>query len=343
VRFGIAGAALALMLAAVPAGAETVIKMGVVPALPTAPVYIGIEKGYFRADGITVELTNLDSAARGIALLARGDLQVLEGGIAVGYFNAVAKGLPMIMSFERGSTPVQQKLVLRPDLKGKIVKVADLKGHSVAVVAPGSILVYELGKVLETAGLTLQDVDVKYLPFPEMAAGLANGAIDLALMVEPFTSAAVRKGIAVEWIDVDDYVRPTPMEVLTDMVNTDWAAQNPELAQAIHTTLARGGREYCQAYHHGPNRDEVEDILVKYKAAPDRSLFENMPWQSRDPNGRFNMASVIDIQHWFFTHGMVDQELPGDRLVDMKYAAAADQALGPFVVANQASKLARCR
>ena len=46
---------------------------------------------------------------------------------------------------------------------------------------------YELGKMLETAGLTASDVDIKILRFTQMGAAFANKAIDAALVIPPFT------------------------------------------------------------------------------------------------------------------------------------------------------------
>jgi len=337
--------ALVFALAAGSAGAaEPVdITIGVVPSLPSAPTYLAIEKGYFRAAGIAATIEPIDSAAKAIPLLASNHIQVVEGGLAVGYFNAVAQGLPVIMALERGSSPVYQKIVLRPDLKGVIKSVADLRGRRVALVAPGSIVVYELGKVLESAGLTLDDVDIKYMPFPAMSTALANGAVDAALMIEPFTATALEQGFAAEWIDADAIVRPQPLALLAYMVNTDWVAANSDAARRLFVALVRGGREYCQAYHHGPGREEVIDALLKYDKTLTRARLEKWPWQARDPNGRFNMASVMDVQDWFFKHKMLDRELPSTRLVDRSYADAAERELGPFMLVNKASPLPGCR
>ena len=43
---------------------------------------------------------------------------------------------------------------------------------------------------LATAGLALKDVEVKHLAFSQMATALANGALDAALAVAPFTEIA---------------------------------------------------------------------------------------------------------------------------------------------------------
>ena len=150
----------------------------------------------------------------------------------------------------------------------------------------------------------------------------------------------VEKGLAVRWIDPDKIIKPTPMSIIAYQVNTDWAQGQPEVATKLFIALARAGREYCQAYHHGPNRAEVVDVLIKYKAMSDRDLTDRMPWQARDPNGRFNPASVVDVQDWFFKQHIIDKKAPDDRLVDNAYADDGAQGARP-VQAHQPRQPAR--
>jgi NitT/TauT family transport system substrate-binding protein len=319
------------------------ITIGIVPTVPAASTYLAVDKGYFRDSGIEAKIETVDSASKIIPFLAQNQIQVAQGGIAIGYFNAVADGLPLILTLEGGSSPLYHNVLVRTDLKDKIRSVADLKGRSVGLTAPGAITNYEFGKVLASAGLGLKDVEVKYVAFSQMGAAFANKGLDAALEVAPFTDEIARQGIAVRWIDPDDYIKPTPMSTVGYMVNTDWAKQNPDLARRVFTALAKGGRDYCQAYHHGPNRGEVEDVLIKYKVMSDRALLDTMDWQARTPDGAFNVASLMDIQDFFVADGSIAKKLPAEKLVDNSYAQQAAKALGPFEVMNKASPLKGCR
>jgi len=329
-------AAFALLLGAGgPAAADDLSKVtiGVAPVVPTASTYLALKKGYLREAGFDVTIESVDTAAKLLPFLASNRMQVAEGGIPVGFFNAVAQGQPVVLALDAGSSPINQDLLVRPDLKGR----------SVAVVALASIQSYVMAKLLDTAGLTLKDIDLKTVPFPMMGAAFANKAIDAALEVPPFGDLVVERGLAVRWLDPDKMIRPTPMSVVAYMVNTDWAAQNRDAAHRLFLALARAGRDYCQAYHHGPNRAEVAETLVENRVIADRALVERMPWQARDPNGRFNLESVMDIQDRFFRLGLIDKKAPAERLVDTSYAEAAAKALGPFEPINQSSTLEGCR
>jgi NitT/TauT family transport system substrate-binding protein len=334
---------LLLAGASLPAQAAEAVTIGVVPVISAAATYMAVEKGYFREAGIEAQLENVDSGSTAVAMLATNRLQVVEGGLSIGYFNALAEGMPIIIALERGSSPLGHDLVLRRGLDAEVKKVADLRGRSIALVAPGSIAVYEVGKVLETGGLTLKDVEVKYIPFPQVGIALQNGAIDAANTVPPWGAFAIDNGFATRWIDTDDYIRPSPVVISIYMANTDWAAQHRDLALRIFTAIVRGARDYCQAYHHGSIRGEVMDVLMRYGAFKDRASLDRMVWQARDPDGRINVASVEDLQDWFFKQGLIPQKFPTARLIDTSYAEAIATALPAFEVENKDSKLGGCR
>ena len=142
--------------------------------------YDAIERGYFKEVGIKVETEDLDTTANSIALLSQNRFDLIEGGISAGYFNGLEKELPITMVMSRVSTPIGHNLMLRPDLKGQITDVKQLKGKVIGTNGTGSVSTYEIGKLLELGGLTINDVDLKVLPFPQYAIAFANKAIDAA-------------------------------------------------------------------------------------------------------------------------------------------------------------------
>jgi NitT/TauT family transport system substrate-binding protein len=325
------------------AEAPTHVVIATVPTIASGSTYIAAAKGYFKDVGIDAEIQLIDSVSTAMPLLASGRVQVAQGGLAASFWNGVAQGMPVIMAFEGGSTPLNHHVLLRPEMKDKIKTVADLKGHAVALNAPGSIIGYDLYKVLGSAGLGFKDVDIKYISFPQMGVALQNGAVDAAVSVPPFGDLAIDKGLGVNWINTDDYLKPAPVTVVHYVINSDWAKANSDVAHRLFVAIGRGTRDYCEAYHHGTNRGEVIDIMMKAGVAGDHATLDKFPWQARDPNGRFNMASLLDVQDWYLHDGLIKNKLTPEQLVDPSYAEAAAKALGPFTVANTADTLAGCR
>lgn len=325
------------------AQAEETIRIATPPAISLGATLIAIEHGYFRDVGIKVEIDNIDSSANGLALLAQNRYQIVEGGISAGYFNALANGLPITMVMSRASSPLGHVLMLRSDLADRVRTIADLKGRVIATNGPGSVSTYEIGKILETAGLKITDVDLKVLPFPQYAIAFANKAIDAALAILPFTIQLREKGFAVPFIESDAVVEPRPITISAAMINTDWARKNTALAQHFFDAYLRGVRDHCQAYHGGSTRREIVDLLVKTGTERRPEILNDYPWPARDPDGKISLESMRDIQTWYFHNGFITSEVPSERLIDPTFAANATKKLGPFVLENTTSKLAGCR
>ena len=121
-------------------------------------------------------MDDINSSANVIAMLAQNQYQIVAGGISAGYLQRA--GEEPADHHRRGplSSPLGHNLMLRPDLKDTIKSLKDLKGKAIASNGPGSISTYEIGKMLERAGLTLADVELKILPFTQMGLALKNGA-----------------------------------------------------------------------------------------------------------------------------------------------------------------------
>jgi len=339
------GIALALIIAAAaPARAEDVtVRVGMVRALSSAATMIAIEKGYFKERGIKVVTEDIDSSIDALAVVAQNRLQVVEGGISAAYFNAIDKELPVTIAIDRVSTPLNHKLIVRADLKDKIKDIAQLKGRPLASNSRGAITNYEIGKIFAEAGLAYRDADIRFIPFAQMNVAFANKAVDAAFMIQPFASQVVDAGLGFVFADPDEFITPSPLTIAVSFVNTDWAANNPETARGFFLASLQGARDYCQAYHNGPNRAEVVDIAVRTGVEPRREMIDKYPWAARSPDGRVNIESMLDIQKFFVHEGLALKEFPAERLVTTSYADFAAEKLGPFVLQNASDTLAGCR
>jgi NitT/TauT family transport system substrate-binding protein len=337
-------ACLALVAATIAAqAADVTVKVGMVKSISSVATLTAIDKGYFKQFGIKVETEDLDTSANSIALLAQNQFQVVEGGISAGYFNALEKGLPITMVMDRVSSPLGHHLLIRPDLKGQVTRLKDLKGKVIASNGQGSVSTYEIGKMLETDGLKISDVDIKVLPFNQMAIAFANKAIDAAIVIPPFASQFIERGFAVSLKEPDDLIKPWPLTIAVVMINTDWAKPNGELLRNFFTAYLSGVRDYCQAYHGGANRAELIQRLIRTGTETREEMLYKYPWPARDPNGRINATSMLDMQAWYRANKFGGAALPAERLADTSYAQYAAEKLGTFALENKASTLQGCR
>jgi NitT/TauT family transport system substrate-binding protein len=336
-------AVIPVLFAASAHAQQPTVQVGQVLSIASAATFIAIDKGYFREQGIKVEVSNLDTSTDSLAVVAQNRFQIVEGGLSAAYFNAIEKNLPVTISVDRVSSPINHKLLIRSDLKDQIKTIAQLKGRPLASNSRGSITNYEIGKILEKSGLTFRDVDLKFIPFPQVAIAFANKAVDAAFVIPPFASQIEERGLGVVAADADDFVTPHPMTIAVNFINTDWAAKNPDLVNKYYVAYMRGVRDFCNAYHSGPNRNEVIDLMIRNKVETRPEMLHKYPWTARNADGSINKDSMLDIQAFFVKEGLSLRNFPAERLVTSSYVEHANRELGPFVPANKDSKLQGCR
>lgn len=326
------GAALCVVLGFAPAASQQRVKMdvGSVPTLSGGPTFIAKEKGYYAAVGLDVEVHRFSSSSEMAAMIGTNKLQVVGGALSAGFFNSIEKDIPVKIVLSRNTTPTYNIMMLRTDLKDTVKTAKDLKGRTVALVARGSIVVYQTGRILETAGLTLKDIETKYMPFPQMAIAFQNKAIDAAIMLPPLSELTEERGFAFRWIDSDDAIKTHPVLISVEQMNMDWAQKNPQAARDYVYASLRGVRDYCLAYHGGPNRAAVVKILAKYTDVNDEKLIETMEWGARDPLGRIFEASMMDIQDFYIKEGMTQKRFAPADLAYSGWLEEANAKLGAF-------------
>ena len=322
---------------------EVVLKVGTARAISVGATLYAMEHGYFKEAGIKLDMDYINSSADVMAMVAQNQYQIVEGGISAGYFNAVEKKLPLSIVADRTSSPLFHNIMVRNELKDQIKTVKDLKGRSIASNGPGSITTYEVGKVLASAGMTLADVEIKVIPFTQMGLALKNGAVDLALLIPPFTYQVRDQGLGSMLFDPDDYQKPQPVALAVNIINTNRAAKNKSIVEKYYVAYLKGVRAYCQAYHGGSTRAEIVDLLVKSGTERSAEALNSYPWQSRSVTGRVSTDSVLDEQDFYFNNKFITAKQPIEKLVDHSYVDAAAKQLGPFVVENKDSKLPGCR
>jgi ABC-type nitrate/sulfonate/bicarbonate transport system substrate-binding protein len=233
------------------------------------------------------------------------------------------------MVSDRVSTPIHHKLIVAMRHKDKVKKLTDLKGMTVGTNAAGSVTTYELGKVLATAGMSLEDIQLKVLGFPQMGAALKNGALDATLSIPPFSEALVHDGIGTTLAEVDKLVEPKPMTIAGVFLNPDWAKAHQKEIDGFFLAYMEATRDYCLAYHHGSNRAEIEQIALKNGLGKDLATIQRDPWTGRTVNGHVNMASVMDQQQFYVTKKLIHGTTPPDELFTSAFVDKANAALGP--------------
>ena len=333
-------AALALVAACGQAGGSpqgppstpTKLQVGLVGGISDAAFYIANDKGYFKEQAIEFEINRFDSAARMVAPLGTGQLDVGGGAPSAGLLNAIAREVPLKVVADKGNMDPghgYEAIVVRKGLSGGTGSAADLKGKTVAISAKDISPEVTLSTFLKTGGLTIKDINLVTMSHADMVTALANGSIDAGLPIEPFVAEAVAKGVATIWKRDDEIA---PRQQVAVVLYGPKFVENRDLARRFMLAYIKGARYYNDAFDKkdAAKRKEVVGILVRNTAVKDADLYTKMVMPGIDPNGRVNLESLADQQDYFLAKGSQKTRLELKQVVDMQYAEWAVQKLGPY-------------
>lgn len=327
-------AAAALAAAPGPARAAETVRVGVIGLIADAGIYVAAEKGYFREAGLDVKLEPFATSVKMLPVLSAGQLDVATGGVAASLFNGVARGLPILVVADKGSTApgfgTNAFLIAKGAWdRGEVRAAKDLKGKPIGLLGPGALSEYQWARLLEKDGLTLNDVQPKYMPFPDIATALGTGSLAGGICSEPLCSAAVRRGAAVKLLEWDAVQLYHQAGVI--FYNVDFARRRPEVARAFMVGYVRGIRFYHDALREGGDKKaDLIGILIKHTNAKDRAVYEDVRWAGLNPDGAAYTQSVADQQQFFVKLGRVEKPVPIEKLVDNSFAEHAVRTLGPY-------------
>ncbi len=299
---------------------EDVVKLGDLLAISNAGIYIAIEKGYFKEQGIRNEINTFASAGKMLPALTAGELEVSVGTASAGLFNAIADGAPFRIVADKGQGRGGTGYVLlavRKDLldSGQIKSVKDLKGKKVAVFAKGIIQDYLMGKMAEEVGLTIKDFDITYLAAPQQVTALETKAIDAAQTVEPWGARFEERGVAVRFRTPDQVKGLGPVQIACIIYSGKFIKERRPVAQRWMDAYLRGARFYADK---GPKDDEVATIIEKYTKVPAKVVKAAVP-HYQDPNGRPIVESLADQIKWFGANGYMPKAVPVEQVVDLSF------------------------
>ena len=310
------------------------VSVGTVRIFVDIGLLTAIEKGYFKDEGLDVTIEIFRNTGEQIPALTANQIQFAGTTIDPALFNAVARDIPIKIVSEKSRNGPQHGaggVVARTDLydSGAIRELSQLRGKDIGTPSPQGIPRRYLELALAKGGLTLDDVNLTTIPFPDMPAALANKSLDAAWMNEPYLTLAVERGYARPLAKASD-LYPTLITNLL-VISARFAQENPEAARRFVTAYLRGQRDYYRAFQLRQDealRQEIWQIAVKENLVADPSLLDRMGVHAVEPNGYIDVPVIAEVQDWYAGQGLIPQPVDVSTMVDRQYLDYALQRLG---------------
>ena len=265
------------------------VTVGVIPILDVAPIYLGLEKGFFSKRDIDLQLEQAEGGAAIVPAVVSEQYQFGFSNV-VSLLLAQSEGLPVkVVSNGNNSTGVDGE-----DFAGLLVKAdspiqsaKDLEGKTVAANTLQNIVDTSVRASVRKAGGDPSKVKFVALPFPEQPAALANGQVDAVFLVEPFQQSVLAEGgrkIASSYVDAADN-----LTVAAYFTSQQLLAENPDLVKRF-TEAMQESLSYADSHP-----DEARAIIGTYtKIAPEVIEKVTLPKWPADIN-RDSLETMADL------------------------------------------------
>jgi NitT/TauT family transport system substrate-binding protein len=287
-------------------GEPTTLNVGVIPIADVAPLYLGIEKGFFKEQQLTIK----PQLAEGGAAITPA---VLSGDFQIGFSNtislliAASKDLPVQIISQgvlAGKTEEEAWADLLVLKDGPIKDAKDLEGKTIAVNTLKNICEVTIKASLEQDGVAVDTLEFTEVPFPDMNAALEAGRVDAACVVEPFVS----QGKAGKARGIDPfYVRTAPdLTVATYFTSTQYAEQNADVVDRFVEAMNKS-LTYAQSHP-----DEVRQVLLDYTEIPPEAA-EQIKLPTWRPD--LNEPTIERLSELSLKYGLIEEQPDLDELI----------------------------
>lgn len=287
-------------------GGTTTLKVGIIPILDVAPIYLGQKQGFYAERGLKLELT----PAQGGAAIVPG---VVSGQFQFGFSNttsllvAQSKNVPVKVVANGVASTAEEGadfcgITVKKD--SPIKSPEQLEGKKVAVNTLNNICDTSIRESIRKAGGDPSKVEFVEMAFDQMAAALDKGQVDGACTPEPALAtvkAAGGRSIASNFYDVDPN-----LTVAMYFTSQQYAQKNPELVKKFQEATVES-LKYADSHP-----DEVREILTTYTKIPSDLLDKlTLPHFPAEPD----RASIERLAELGVQDGLFDKAPDLDKLL----------------------------
>jgi NitT/TauT family transport system substrate-binding protein len=287
-------------------GKPATLNVGVIPIADVAPLYLGMKKGFFQDEQLTIKPQLAEGGAAITPAVVSGDFQIGFSN-TISLLIAASKDLPVqiisqgVLAGKSEEDAWADLLVLKD---GPIKDGKDLEGKTIAVNTLENICEVTIKASLEKDGVDVDKLKFTEVPFPDMNAALEQKRVDGACVVEPFVSQG--KAGAAKGID-PFYVRTAPdLTVATYFTTKQYAEENADTVDRFVRAMNKS-LEYAQSHP-----EEVRKILLDYtEIPPEAAEAIKLPTWRTD----LNEPTIEKLSELSKKYGLIEEEPDLEELI----------------------------
>ncbi|MCD9024891.1 ABC transporter substrate-binding protein [Cohnella silvisoli] len=219
-----------------------------------APHYVAMSQGFFKDQGLNVDMNTAQGSDKGAAALIAGTADISLVGPETSIYIYNQKGDKTLKVFHQLTSRDGSFLLSREKLGN--FKWSDLQGKTIIGWRPGSAPQMVLNSTL----LKEKVSDVKVvtnIAAPAMAGAFTSGQGDFIQLFEPVASTLVKEGKAYFVASLGEAFGPFPET--SYVATSDFIKKNPEIIQKFSNAVAQGAKWLSNA-----SNDEITKALKPF-------------------------------------------------------------------------------
>lgn len=238
------------------------IKISQATPLDFGPVWVAVEEGFFKDEGLDVELAKpIGTGAESIAMINSGQVDLIAGSPSA-MLSAASQGLKTVSVVGLSAFPSSEDedpAALLVDEDSDIQSLSDLSGKTIGVTSIKSQQESKVAMSIDAAGGDASTVEFIQVPPASMPGLIKSGEIDAAQPFEPGVTKALNEGGVravgyANWQVLGD----APAMVLA--TTPEWKEQNAAKAKKVAKAIARA----VSFINDEANADRFHEIAGKY-------------------------------------------------------------------------------
>jgi NitT/TauT family transport system substrate-binding protein len=278
------------------------IRVGRLALVDALPLHQAIDKEYFKAEGLTVELSTMAKGSDSVDRLIAGELEIGLTSYPQPLI-AHAKGIAKLKVVADAVETTPDLIVAVVQSGGPITDVKQLSGKKVGISSKRGISELVMTDQLTSVGIDPRSVSFVSMPITDMPAALGRGDVAAAVIAQPPLEEAKYHG-AVKLLD--PFTGPTASFPWSGWFATEtFTTENPKTVEAFRRALARGVAD--MADRNGLERSAVKNLGIKADIASLMTI-PNFP-TTTDPVRLQRVADLLtkygEIPGHLDMHGLV--------------------------------------
>jgi NitT/TauT family transport system substrate-binding protein len=239
------------------------VEIATIPTAAAAPLFVGIEQGFFRDEGLDVKTQFAAGGAAIIPAIQSGDMDIGFGN-TVSLFVAQEQNLTFKMIAAGQIAPTEEdedETALMVPAGSDAREPADLEGATIGVNTLKNVAELSISAALDAAGVDPKTIKYTEVPFPEALPTIESGDVQAAFFGEPFTTQG-------EKAKARTILRPFSAgvpggQIGAYFVSEQWLEENGDVAERFARAMKRANEHVID------NPDAIRAAVPGFTEVPE--------------------------------------------------------------------------